>query len=79
MLLERIEISDVEFNESLASINNVMKGISNAIQQSVGILAQAIRQPFDQEAGCCPQNYYQNIYQTINTQREEEQRNYYNL
>ena len=75
-----MEISDEGFNESLASINNVMKGISNATQQSVGILAQAIRQPFDQEAaGCCPQNYYQNIYQTINTQREEEQHNYYSL
>ena len=42
-LLERMERSDEEFKESFASINCVMQAIGNAIQQSVGILAQTTR------------------------------------
>lgn len=60
-LLKKIERSDEKFKENLASINNVIQEIGNAIKQSVGILAQPIRRPSDQVEGCFPQNYYQNL------------------
>lgn len=60
-LLKKIERSDKKFKENLASINNVIQEIGNAIKQSVGILAQPIRRPSDQVEGCFPQNYYQNL------------------
>ena len=72
-LLERMERPNEEFKESHAGINNVVQDIVNAIQESVGILAQTIRRSSDQVAGCFPQNYYQNTNCTTNSQREEEQ------
>ena len=55
-----MEKSDEEFKASLDSINTVMQSIGTAIQQSVGILAQTMRQPTNQTGGFYPQYVSQN-------------------
>ena len=82
-LLEKMDISDQEFNESLATPAKFIRALilkkicKQLLLQSVGILAQ--RRPYDQVAECFSCNYYQNINQTINSQCEEDQRSYYNF
>ena len=81
-LLEKMEKSDEDFKNSLASINNVMQSIGTAVQQSVGILAQTMTPPPINQMmrDFYPQyNSSQNQKPPEETYTEEQSRSYYNL
>ena len=78
-LLERIESSDEEFKESLATPTQVFSCEYCKIYKNTCIEEDLRASASGQVAECFPRNYYQNINQTINSQSKEEQRCYYNL